>query len=361
MEARLGRGGLSPGSLREGARRPQAASEAWARVPPSSWFARRAIRARLDLEIENGRLADAERLINELMADPRADEVGLLELLVPIYSIEGRLEELVRLIEATWDHLNAKGGGASAAAMTLVRVHIGLPGSLTPVEAIRSFLDRAARLAPEDDRIWLGKANLALRVGSFDEAARWLEACLPRRPQDIPVWRARANWAMATGRIAEAREALAHLPAEASTPAEIHRVTAWVITYRKDVAMKRRDLERMIADDPTDFTSFNRLAQLEVQEGHPARHRTPPREGQDRRAPGSIPETLSTESTEPRRGGDGPPGGTTRLLVRGQGLLELGHWDGSGTRRPAEGSRPGQPSCQDRETGGANLGCGVRR
>src|SRR5262249_38632521 len=76
---------------------------------------------------------------------------------------------------------------------------------------------------------------------------------------------------IATDRLAEAREALARLPAEASTPAEIHRVAAWLITHRKDVATKRRDLERLIADEPADFTSFDRLADLEVQEGHPAR------------------------------------------------------------------------------------------
>jgi hypothetical protein len=66
-----------------------------------------------------------------------------------------------------------------------------------PVEVIRSDLDSAARLNPQDDRIRPGRANLAIRIGSYDEAARWLDACRGRSPADVPVWRARLDWALA--------------------------------------------------------------------------------------------------------------------------------------------------------------------
>src|SRR5262249_33061464 len=159
-----------------------------------------------------GRLAEAEQVIREALDDPRIDGSRLAIALGPMYCQQGRLEEILRLIAARWEDLDRKGEGASESAIELVRVHIELRRTPIPVEVIRSDLDPAARLNPQDDRIWLGRANLAVRVGSYDEAARWLDACLKRRPADVPVWRARLDWAVATDRVAEAREAMAHLP-----------------------------------------------------------------------------------------------------------------------------------------------------
>jgi tetratricopeptide (TPR) repeat protein len=119
--------------------------------------------------------------------------------------------------------------------------------------------------------MWLGRANLAIRAGSYDEAARWIDACLGQRPEDAPVWRARLNWAVATNRVAEAREALKHLPGEASTPAQIHKLAAWFAGQRGDVESQRRALERLIAADPADFAAFDRLAELAVKNGQPNR------------------------------------------------------------------------------------------
>ena len=80
-------------------------------------------------------------------------------------------------------------------------MHIELTLKATPVETVRACLDQAARLAPDDDRVWLGRANLAIRTGAYDEAERWLDACQQRRPDDVPVWRARLSWGIATNRI----------------------------------------------------------------------------------------------------------------------------------------------------------------
>jgi tetratricopeptide (TPR) repeat protein len=251
--------------------RTQAASEAWARVPPGSRFARRAIQGRLGMELERGRLADTERLFKEALDDPRADIPGLLELVLPVYCIEGRVEEAASLIEVLWDRLAVNGGGASAAAITMVRVHVGLSGKSTDVETIRTFLDRAARLAPEDDRVWLGKANLALHLGSFDEAVRWLDRCLSRRPDDSAVWRSRLNWAVATGRVVEAREAFSHLTAEQVTPAEFRGLADLLLVRSEPIQSQCRVMERVIAADPADSVHFDRLAALEEKAGHAAR------------------------------------------------------------------------------------------
>jgi len=241
----------------------QAAFRAWERVSPGSPFSARAIQGRMELLIERGRLADAETLIIQAMSDPRGDGSRLGLFLGLVYSLQGRVEERERVIEACWDRLNEAGEGASERAILLVRLHIQTP----PIEEVRAFLDQVARSAPEDDRGWLGKARLAIRDGSHDEAARWLEACLRRRPDDIPVWRVRLDWALATHRLADVRQALGHLPVGGSSPAQVHRLTAWLAAHRGDLVSERQALERLVAVDPTDFAALDRLVAIAEKEG----------------------------------------------------------------------------------------------
>ncbi len=251
--------------------RDRAAAEAWARVPPGSRFAPRAIQRLMELEVDGGRFAAAEQLIKRAMDDPRIDASALPLYLGPVYWLQGRIEDAERSIEARWGYCNQRGEGASEKAVDLVRLHIELRRSPLPVEAVRAALEQAGRLTPEDDRVWLGKANLAIRAGWYDQAERWLVACLRCRPGDVPVWRARLNWAVATSRVTEAREALKHLPVEESTPAQVPRLAAWLAARRGDCASERRALERLIAADPVDFAALDRLAVLAVEQGQPTR------------------------------------------------------------------------------------------
>jgi tetratricopeptide (TPR) repeat protein len=258
--------------------RPQAASEAWDRVPPGSPLAPQAILGGVRIRMERGRLAEAEQIIRKALDDPRIDRSSLPMLLGLVYGQQGRLKETLRVIESRWEALNQAGEGTSEPAIKLVRAHIDLRRSPVPTEDLGSALDRAARTAPEDDRIWLGKANLAIRAGSYDEAARWIAACLLRRPEDGSVWRARLDWAVAANRVAEAREALKHLPAEGSTPAQVHKLAAWFAARRSDVESECRELERLIAADPADFAALDRLAELALKNGQPDRAARLPRE-----------------------------------------------------------------------------------
>jgi thioredoxin-like negative regulator of GroEL len=220
--------------------------------------------------LDSGGFAAAEQLINDASEDPRNDRSAVGVLLAPMLSQVGRVEEAERLIEDRWEHLNTLGQGALEPALKLLVQHIELTWRATPVESVRASLDLAARLAPEDDRVWLGRANLAIRTGAYDEAKRWLDACLLRRPEDIPVWRARLSWGIAANQIDVVQEALTHLPAEASNPAQIHRLKAWLSAHRGGES-ERRELEHLIGVDPADRTSLDRLAQLAATNGQPAR------------------------------------------------------------------------------------------
>ncbi len=181
--------------------RAQEADTVWALIQPDSPFSRRAILGRMDILIEQGRLADAEHLI-EHSTDARGSEGSALwMLLIPTFVPEGRAEEAERIIESRWRNLDVNGEGASEHAINLARLHMELRWNVPPVDSIRAYLDQVGRLAPDDDRIWLGRANLAIRAGSHDEAARWIDACLRRHPDDRSVWRARLDWALRTNRL----------------------------------------------------------------------------------------------------------------------------------------------------------------
>ncbi len=81
----------------------------------------------------------------------------------------------------------AIGEGSLEPAIKLLRLHIELTEKAMPVEEVRASIDAAARNAPDDDRVWLGQANLAIRTGDFDAARRRLDDCLRRRPDDLPT------------------------------------------------------------------------------------------------------------------------------------------------------------------------------
>src|SRR5262249_45114145 len=160
----------------------------------------------------------AEQIIREALNDPRIDGSSLTLALGPVYCLQGRLEETLRLIEARWDALNRTGQGDSEPALNLVRGYIEIRRSPIPLAMIRATLDQATGMNPQDDRVWLGKANLAIRAGTYAEASRWLELCQRQRPEDVPVWRAWLDWAVATNREAEAQAAMKHLPLAESPP-----------------------------------------------------------------------------------------------------------------------------------------------
>jgi enediyne biosynthesis protein E4 len=250
--------------------RTEAADKAWAQITPDSPFAPEAILGRTRIRAEHGRFADAEQIIHDALADSRIDGSSLPLSLGPVWCLQGRVEETLQLIEARWDILDRAGEGDSQPGINLVRGYIELQRSPIPVEVVRSSLDQAAQMVPDDDRIWLGQANLAIRVGSYDEARRWLDRCLSRRPEDVPVWRSRLDWAVASHRVAEAMESLKHLPFSGFCRADASRLAAWIASEQGDPQSERRSLERRLEIALGDVTALDRLVELSMQQGHGA-------------------------------------------------------------------------------------------
>jgi tetratricopeptide (TPR) repeat protein len=246
--------------------RPREADAAWAAIPSGSAHSGRALAGRTDLLIEQGRFADAENLIMKTTDALGLEGSASRMILIPIFVQQGRAQEAEWLIESRWRSLDAKGEGELEQAVNLARLHMEMRWNVPPAEQLREYLDQVGRLAPDDDRIWLGRANLAIRSGAYGEARRWIDDCLRRRPDDQAVWRARLDWSMRTNQLAEARAALKHLPAELETPAEVHRLSAWMASRCGDIETERHELAALVAEAPEDFDALERLEKLEQEQ-----------------------------------------------------------------------------------------------
>jgi tetratricopeptide (TPR) repeat protein len=251
--------------------RYQAAAAALERVPPGSELSHKAIVGRMRLLHDQGQLAAAEQLICDAALDPRNDGPHTRALLVPIYGQLGRVDEAQRLLKERWKQLDERGEGTSEQAIDQVRMHIELAFKPNSVEDVRAYLDQAGQMAPDDDRVWLGRANLAIRTRDYPEAKRWLEKCVERRPHDVPVWSARLRLGIAANEIDVVKQALEHVPADDLTLAQIHRIDAWLAMRQGDNDSERRALEELIDADPADIVTFDRLAELTEMAGQPAR------------------------------------------------------------------------------------------
>jgi enediyne biosynthesis protein E4 len=248
----------------------EATEKAWASIEPGNEFSERAILGRMLLLQNEGKIAEAERLVSEAAKDQRNNRTSLMVGLVPIMIDLGRQDEAIELIESRWEDLNGLGQGALDPAIKLLLQHVDVTTGEAAIDVVRTLLDEAAKLAPDDDRVWLGRANLAIRTGDMEEAERWLNECEKTRPEDRAVGRARLKWAMATEHIDAVERAMAHLPDVASRSAEQHRINAWLAGHRGDFAKECSELALLLAADPGDLSAFDRLIDLHKNGGQPA-------------------------------------------------------------------------------------------
>jgi enediyne biosynthesis protein E4 len=239
------------------------AEAAWARVPPGLPHARRAalMRARQALKIH--RFSPAERLLPAALEEPGDLENEAQETLVHLYKIQGRYDEARRLVREGWRRYDRVG-----TIQELVRLDTSNP---FPIEKLRPILGTAARAAPDDDRIWLGWANLATRIGRFEVARKRLDACVQRRPADPVVWRVRLDWARGAENESEVRRALAHLPSYRVPPTALLSLGAWFARRAVHADAERRALEDLVECNPGALAAMESLAELQLQSGQTER------------------------------------------------------------------------------------------
>jgi enediyne biosynthesis protein E4 len=248
------------GICEDSAGRPEAALNAWARVPLASPWGLNAAAARvLLLKSGLGRFADAEDALTSVLADLGPRGADLRSSLAQLFYWEGRLDEMRGLLQAGWN--------TSPDRERDLRSLWLADSSALMMERVRADVEQAAHQAPDDDRVWLARGNLALLLGRYSEAARWLDACLKRRPHDPVVWLARLRWARAAGSIDEARRALSHVPAERFSLTESLALRAWFAEHQGLVEEERVALERLIELAPGDTQALERLAVLATESG----------------------------------------------------------------------------------------------
>jgi enediyne biosynthesis protein E4 len=242
----------------------EAALTAWARVPLTSSFGANAALARAETMVQElGRFAGAEAVIIDALPSVGPREPQLRNLFNQLLFWEGRLDEARRLLQSGWNNSTDRAGNLRSLWV--------LDGAVLMAERVQSIVEQAAARSPDDDRLWLARANVALLSGRFSEAARWLDACLERRPDDPVAWCARLRWACAADSLAEARRALPHLPAERFSHTEALALRAWFAAREGDAEKERAALEQLIALAPGDTRALERLAVLAKATGQTAR------------------------------------------------------------------------------------------
>jgi tetratricopeptide (TPR) repeat protein len=236
-----------------------AALDAWRRVPGDAPEAPRAALDRANLALEHGRLAMAEESLAAVANAPGdlGDEAARLT--DRLLMLSGRGREIARRIE------RRRRPARDQAAV--LRTHWLADTQAFPVAAVREALERMSRENPDDDRVWLGRADLDTRTGRFAEADQWLRRCEARRPDDPDVWEARLAWALDAGRPDEAAQALTQLPADRFPVAKVEALRARLGFLRGDPAAERAALERRVELEPGDGAAWGRLAELAERAG----------------------------------------------------------------------------------------------
>jgi tetratricopeptide (TPR) repeat protein len=247
------------GVCEQAQQRAQAAWTDFERVSPTSPWAGWSDVRRSRIALDRGWLAECEELLLRAAARPGAHVAEARWGLVKLLRLEGRFDEARRCLQAGFDRMTSP-------VVTLQRLY-KMDIEPFPIEGVRRGLERALKEAPDDDRVWLARANLAIREGDLDEARRWLDRCLACHPQDAAVWRMTLEWALAANRPDEVRRTLSHLPADEEPAGRALTLRAWLAARRDDREAERLALEEKICIDPGDAPARERLAELERDAG----------------------------------------------------------------------------------------------
>ena len=192
-------------------------------------FAARALHGRMEVLVDRGRISDAEQLLSKAAADPRIDASSLHLLLGLTCSIQGRIDEGERIIEACWKRLDQAGEGASEQAILLVCLYMQLLSTQPPADVVRGVLEKSA--GPPPTTIASGSPRRFWRLARV-HWTRPVDGSTPASVAGrlISMSRARLAWALATSRVADVRLAAGRIPANSGVDAAPRRriEEAWV-------------------------------------------------------------------------------------------------------------------------------------
>ena len=244
------------GLCEEARGRVRAALACWDLVAPGAPVARKATIARARVYTNTGQFSRAEAVLLSLPRGQDDDSNLVRQAIELLYRIEGRTHEVHSLVLESWaDSLDP--------GYTLRRLYL-LDDSAFPIEHARRATERGA---PDDDRVWIGRANLALWSGRRDEARRWLEACLHLRPDDPAVWSAFLELSRVEHDVDGVRRALDHLPPSWFTRSERLRLRGWLAARIGDRDLERREWLALVEQEPGDASAWDRLSILALESG----------------------------------------------------------------------------------------------
>ncbi len=233
------------------------ALEAWSKIPRSSPYHDRGSLLRATHLINTGRYTPAEETLLQALGEPHAAlRYELERVLSRLYRFQGRFDEVREIVRGGWARSPTPAGD--------LKELWTLDHSPMPVEAWKKALENADG---DDDRVWLGRANVAITTGNWAEAAPWLDRCILKRPDDPAVWRARLELALGTLDEAGFWMALGHLHAADFDPPTVLELRAWLMAVRRDPAAEERELQALVAADPGNTKALERLAVLMVGSG----------------------------------------------------------------------------------------------
>jgi YD repeat-containing protein len=242
--------------------RPDAALRAFARVPEGYAFDPLGAYFEAKANMSRGRLHAAERRLEQVRGRGGPGRDQARDLLSEIYQIEVRFDDVRSLHRASL----AEAQDPTRDLKELSNLDL----ARLPYDGLKGALEKAGQLAPQDERVWLGKARLAIQGGRWDEASTWLRRCRDAGP-DAPVWRAWLEWARGSGRPAEAGEAARQLGLRRLEPEERLELRAWLAQQRGDIDAESSALERWLGLEPTATRALERLAELAHRAGRPDR------------------------------------------------------------------------------------------
>jgi enediyne biosynthesis protein E4 len=241
------------GNSRWGLGRRDEALAAFARVPEGGEYGARCAAFAAEGLLKEGRWRAAEERLERALARGGPGLNDVRDRLDQLYRMQARLDDAARLLR-----------DGCAAARDPVRVLRALwvtERGTPPFETIQQALDIGGRLNPNEERVWLGRARVAMRTGRLVEAESWLKRCA-NPSSDEPVWRAWLDWARAAERPDVARHALQVIGPQRLGMVDRLSWRAWFAQRSSDVAAERRVLETWLALEPRNPLLLNRLATL---------------------------------------------------------------------------------------------------